>query len=155
MASVGDGYQKLHNVEQSIIKGDVKGADQVLRTINDRIDQDIFKSLISSHCDSKAYGLPACTLDGDGIHFGGDKKMTLTATDGALGMRNDQPSLSDRARNAVDAMEGAAGRAYRAVKESVSTNDLSDSLHRSGTSDSNLNRRLDAQIVHAEGRAGM
>ena len=42
MANVGDGYQKLHNVEASITRGDVKGADQVLRTISDKTDQDIF-----------------------------------------------------------------------------------------------------------------
>lgn len=154
MANVGDGYQKLHNVEKSITSGDVKGADQVLKTISDKTDQAIFKSLISSHCESSTNGLPACKLDGDGLHFAGAKKMTLTETNGQLGMRNDEPSLADRARQTLDSIQNASSRAYQSVKDSLSTTDVGDALKRSTTSDSELNRRWNAQIKQAEGQTG-
>ncbi|HEY9759052.1 MAG TPA: hypothetical protein V6C97_28055 [Oculatellaceae cyanobacterium] len=147
----GDGFQKLHSVENSIIAGDARGADQVLRTISDKTDQDIFKSLIASHCDSKANGLPACTLDANGIHFGGDHKMTITDTNGQLGMRNDDPSLRDRARSAFESFGNASSHAFQKVKDSVGATDVGDSLRRAGTSDSDLNRGWNRQIQKAEG----
>lgn len=147
----GDGSQKLHSIEHSIIAGDARGADHVLRTISDKIDQDIFKSIITSHCDSKDFGLPACTVDAGGIHFGGANKMTITETNGQLGMRNDEPSLRDRARSAFESFGNASSHAFQKVKDSVGATDIGDSLRRAGTSDSDVNRGWNRQIQKAEG----
>ena len=94
-------------------------------------------------------------MDADGIHFGGAKKMTLTDTNGQLGMRNDEPSWGDRAMKTVDAIEAASSRTYQSMMKSVKTNALGDALNRSGTSDSELNRRWNSQIQHAEASAGL
>jgi hypothetical protein len=150
MANGGDGYQKLHSIEKSIIGGDVQGADHVLKTISDKTDQAIFKSLITSHCDSTAnYGLPACTLETDGLHFAGAKKMTLTDTNGQLGMRNDEPSIADRARSAFASFSDASSRAFHSVKDSAGI--VGDAIQRGGTSDSETNRRWNAQIQKSGG----
>lgn len=91
---MAEGYNKLDQVEKSINAGDAKVADGILKTINDPTDQNILKGMIQRQCTAND-GLPPCTIDEGGIHFGGEHKMTMTDQDGKLGMRDDQPSKFD------------------------------------------------------------
>jgi hypothetical protein len=105
---MADGFGKLDQVEKSINSGDAKAADGVLATIGDRGDQELFKGMIAKKCTAND-GLPSCTIDmseGDGsIHFGGEHKMTMTDDGVKLGMRDDQPSMSDRFKEAVSGLK--------------------------------------------------
>lgn len=150
MADGGRGQAKLDQVEKSINAGDAKSADNVLKTITDPIDQHIFKDALQRHCTAKD-GLPACTIDGDGIHFGGPNKLTITDKDGKLGARDDSPSTMQRIKDGLSALADLPGKIADSARQAADGTALGDALKRSTTEDSEQNRRWNAQIKKAEG----
>jgi hypothetical protein len=89
---------------------------------------------------------------GDEIHFGGAHKMTLTDKDGKLGMRDDAPSAMSRVKEAWNNFTKLPQTLGEGIKAVGDTTAAGDAVNRANTSESELNRRWNAQIKKAEGQ---
>lgn len=155
-----DRFEKMDSVVKGVERGDAKGVQDVLNTIQDRTDQNVYMQQFQMKLqDSKACtsaGLPACEFfdsnkDGspERIKAHGVTIEKVTGADGSQQLRASSeqgPSLTDRA---VDTAKGWMGKITEGAK--LYTRDLPDAINRSHTSDSNTNRLINDKVRNAGG----
>ncbi len=144
-----NGWQKMDKTIDCMKTGDVKC---VQATINTAEDQRMFMDRIGNRPAAASLpGLEIVEKDGhvDAVKVtGGKNKMTISfdaANGNKLTVKDDSPSIKKSLSNAVDTVIETADAGVKWVKDAVNGSAPVEDLNRANTSDSNLNRRWQAQ----------
>lgn len=148
MTEVLNGWQKLDKTVDCMKTGDVKCVQETLNTVQ---DQKIFMDLLGSKAEAKGLpGLQIVDFDKDGHTdavkvTGGKNKMTIGLADGKLTVSDDSPTIGKAIGNAYDYVAGKVNAGVQAAKDAVNSSSPVEQINRANTSDSELNRRWQAQ----------
>ncbi len=144
-----NGWQKLDKTVDCMQKGDVKC---VRETVNTAQDQRLFMDLLASRGQSASLpGLEIIQKDGhvDAVKVtGGKNQMTVGfdhANGGRITVKDDSPSFMKSVSNALDKASDKLDAGVKWAKDAVNSSAPVEDLNRANTSDSNMNRRWQAQ----------
>lgn len=166
MADNMNGWQKLEKVQDSVIDGNQAEVEKITSTIADPLSQKIFMDSLASRCSGGAAGLPSCEIVGEpgdtkAVKFKGDHPMTVSrdqaSGSSSLKVTDDAPSTSKKimdgwnsAREFLSNLPSELADGARSYVKGHT--EVGEALKRANTTESELNRRWDAQIKAAEGK---